>query len=214
MKVALLETITAGNIGAVARVMKNFGFKELLLINPLCDHLSEQAFQRACHASDLLKKAKVVSEQELFNHFVVGTTSKAFTRKARRQAVTPDQLSFLPENAVLLFGREDNGLPNMILEKCSAVVNIHTGTKYKSLNLSHAVAIILYGLRDKKFDKKLISPKMKQALISKLSELSDLCDREESLKAYLKNVANRSIIYEQEAKSLMGLLRELLKRAK
>jgi tRNA C32,U32 (ribose-2'-O)-methylase TrmJ len=101
MKIALFETITPGNIGAVARVMKNFGYKELLLINPKCNHLSEDAFQRACHAKDILESARVISEQELFKKFVVGTTSKAFTRRPRRQAVTPNKNSFLPDKATL-----------------------------------------------------------------------------------------------------------------
>ena len=156
MKIALYETITPGNIGAVARVMKNFGFKELFLIRPQCDHLSEEAFQRACHGDIVLKKTKIISEEELFDHYVVGTTSKAFTRKAHRQAVTPKNANFLPENTVLLFGREDNGLPNEVLKKCNSLINIPTGTKYSSLNLSHSVAIILYELRDKKPKKKLL----------------------------------------------------------
>jgi TrmH family RNA methyltransferase len=211
MKIALIETITPGNIGAVARVMKNFGFNELLLVKPKCNHLSEEAFQRACQAKTILKKAKVINEDELFKEFVVGTTSKA-SRRAHRKVVTPNNLEFLPEDAVLLFGREDNGLSNELLEKCDAVITIPTGTNYSSLNLSHSVAIILYELNNKKTLDGLASPKLKKALIELLYELSDDCDRDESLKGFLKNVINRSVIHKSEAKALMGFFKEIKKR--
>lgn len=212
MKIALFETITPGNIGAVARSMKNFGFRELLLINPQCEYLSEEAFQRACHGVDVLEKAQLISEHELFKHYVAGTTSKAFTRKTHRQAVTPGELSFLPDNAVLLFGREDNGLPNTVLEQCETVINIPTSTSYSSLNLSHAVTIILYELRASGISKNKISAEYRAKIVESFNKLSDFCGREESLKDYIKNIFNRSIIYESEARALMGFLKELFKR--
>jgi tRNA/rRNA methyltransferase len=211
MRVALLETITPGNIGAVARVMKNFGFNELLLVRPKCDHLSEEAFQRACQAQNVLEKAKVISEPELFKGFIVGTTSKA-SRRSHRKVVTPDKLDFLPQDAVLLFGREDNGLPNKVLKKCDAVITIPTCTNYPSLNLSHAVAIILYELKGKGLANGLAGLKLKKKLVETFHELSDDCDRDESLKGFLKNVVNRSVIHESEAKAIIGLLKELKKR--
>jgi len=214
MKIALFETITPGNVGAVARVMKNFGFNELLLIKPGCDHLSEDSFQRACHAGSVLENVRVITQEELFDGFVVGTTSKAFTRRAHRQAVTPDKLDFVPNDAVLLFGPEDNGLPNSVLEKCKALISIPTGTEYQSLNLSHAVAIVLYELSGKLPGKKLINLKLKSKLLELFNDLSGLAGRDESLKGFLKNVFNRSVVYEKEGHALIGLLQELKKRIK
>nr|MBD3312167.1 hypothetical protein [archaeon] len=214
MRIALFETITPGNIGAVARAMKNFGFKELLLVNPQCSHLDNESLQRACHGVDILSEAKLVGERELFKHYVAGTTSKAFTRKTHRQAATPDKLGFLPSEAVMLFGREDNGLPNRVLKKCDTVITIPTSTSYSSLNLSHAVAIILYELKVSGLNKKSISAGYRGEILKRFYNLSDLCGRDESLKEYLKNVFNRSIIYESEAKALMGLLTELEKQLK
>lgn len=212
MKIALHETITPGNIGAVARVMKNFGFNELLLVSPKCDYLSEEAIKRATHGIDVLQKARLISEEELFSYFVIGTTSKAFTSKAHRQAVTPDQLSYAPSDAVILFGREDNGLSNELLNKCDSLVTIMTGTKYTSLNLSHSVAVILYELRGKSVKKNLATTETKESMLKFLYEISDEYKRDPSTKTYLKNVINRALIYKNEARAIMGLLSELLKK--
>ncbi|HLE06482.1 MAG TPA: RNA methyltransferase [Candidatus Nanoarchaeia archaeon] len=212
MKIALHETITPGNIGAVSRVMKNFGFNELLLVSPKCDHLSDEAVKRATHGIDILQKAKVIREEELFSNFVIGTTSKAFTSKAHRQAVTPDQLSFAPSDAVILFGREDNGLSNDLLNKCDSLVTILTGTKYTSLNLSHSVAIVLYELRGKPVKKNLATIETKDSMLKFLYTLSDELKRDQSTKTYLKNVVNRALIYKNEGRAIMGLLSELLKK--
>lgn len=214
MKIALFETITPGNIGAVARAMKNFGFNELLLVKPQCSHLDDESLQRACHGVDVLDRARLISERGLFEHYVAGTTSKAFTRKTHRQAVTPDRLDFLPSESVILFGREDNGLPNRVLKKCDAVITIPTSTGYSSLNLSHAVAIILYELKAGGLKRRTISAEYRGEILERFYNLGDLCGRDESLKDYLKNVFNRSVIYESEAKALMGLLTELEKQLK
>ncbi len=213
MRIALYEPITPGNIGAVARVMKNFGFNELLLIRPNCNHLSEEAYQRACHAKELLNKALIISEEELFKQFVIGTTAKAFTRKAHRQAVTPEQLNFIPKNSVILFGREDNGLPNKVLSKCDAVVTIPTRTNYKSINLSHAVAIILYELTKIK-PRLTASKELRQHLINNLILIAEETDRKKSISGFIRNVINRSIIYEKEAKALIGLMKAIMKKIK
>lgn len=211
MRIALFEPITPGNVGAVARVMKNFGYSELLLVKPKCDFLSSDAVKRACHGVDVLRNAKLITEKELFSNFVVGTTSKAFTNRVHRHAVSCSEL-LLPDDALLLFGREDNGLSNRLLNKCDLLTTIVTGTSYSSINLSHSVAIILYCLKKKVGPKNLASNEVRKALLGFFNKLSDKSGRDESTKAYLKNFFNRSIIYEKEAKAITGLLRELLKK--
>ena len=57
---------TPENIGLIARAMKNFGLNTLILVNPKCDYLSEKVFATAMHASDIVKKIKVVSCAPLF----------------------------------------------------------------------------------------------------------------------------------------------------
>jgi tRNA/rRNA methyltransferase len=205
MRVALYEVITPGNVGAIARVMKNFGYKELLLIKPQCNHLASEAFQRATKAKEIVKNAKMISEDEVFTDYVVGTTSKAFTRRPHRQAVTPEELNFLPKKFTLLLGREDHGLSNELLTKCDSVITIPTSTNYSSLNISHALAIILYSLSKKEALPGIASKKLREVLLKTVEGLGV----DESLMFFLEKVVNRSTIFEREAKAIIGYLKEL-----
>jgi TrmH family RNA methyltransferase len=50
----------------------------------------------------------------------------------------------LPENVIFLLGNEKNGLPEEILKKCQIVVHIPMTGKCKSMNVSHALAVVLF----------------------------------------------------------------------
>ena len=63
--IILLEPENAGNIGAIARTMLNFGFEQLMLINPQCKHLSQEAKDRAKHAQKILETARVATKNAL-----------------------------------------------------------------------------------------------------------------------------------------------------
>ena len=78
--VILLEPVTAGNVGAVARSMANFGFTKLVLINPHCDHLGMEARNRAKHAQKVLDEAEVVDFFVVDDYdYLVATTAKLGT---------------------------------------------------------------------------------------------------------------------------------------
>ena len=74
ISIILIEPEISENIGFVARVMKNFDFKDLILINPKCD--LDKANKTAKHAKDILKKAKIkkISFLKKFD-FLIGTTA-------------------------------------------------------------------------------------------------------------------------------------------
>ena len=103
----------AENIGFVARVIKNFGFKNLILIAPRCD--ISCAYRTAVHASDIMKNAQVYSsltefiETENIN-YVIGTTAIVTLRSVKnpkRCAITSDALRnhTLPSGKIaVLFG--------------------------------------------------------------------------------------------------------------
>src|SRR3989338_2323471 len=96
ISIVLVNPITPGNIGAVARVMKNFDFKELILVKPKCDHLSKDAMDRASHAKDILKKAKKMQFSEVIENFdyIIGTTSKIGTDyNIPRCPITPEEFA-------------------------------------------------------------------------------------------------------------------------
>lgn len=153
ISVILVEPGVPGNIGAVARVMGNFGFKELVLINPKCDYLDEEAQGRSKHAKSILKSA-IVGDEALYDDFeyLIATTSQLGTDyNIQRTPVEPKQLVQLLKGKTnrkigLVFGPEGPGLSNKDVARCDFVLTIPTHSAYHSMNLSHSVAIILYEL--------------------------------------------------------------------
>ena len=115
LSVILIEPSVAGNVGAVARVMSNFGFSDLVLVRPKCDHLSEEAQGRSKHARFILKKAKVVSALGGLDYLVGTTSVLGIDFNIPRTPVTPKQLVELVRGKLssdigLVFGPEGPGL--------------------------------------------------------------------------------------------------------
>lgn len=152
ISIVLVEPKGPGNIGSVARAMKNTGFSSLVLVNPV-DFMVEEAYSMACGAKDLLLRAKVFKtlEEALKGyHFIVGTTRRK--GKGRHpthpfKEVAPRILEFATRNRVaILFGREDKGLKNEELARCGVLAEIPADEAYPSFNLSHAVLLCCYEL--------------------------------------------------------------------
>lgn len=151
--VILQEPKHEGNVGAVARCMKNFGFTELILVNP--PELGDECYKRSKHAKDVINNAKnhkSLDEAIEFIDFLVGTTGVVNLNDKHhiRNPITPRQFSDyakrLDSRVGLLFGREDYGLYQEELMQCDLLVSIPTNDIYPIMNLSHAVAVILYEL--------------------------------------------------------------------
>jgi tRNA/rRNA methyltransferase len=143
---------SSGNVGSVARAMKNTGFSKLDLVNP-CDYMNNEAWSMACKADDVLKNATVhtdLRECVKDSGLIVGTTRRM--GRGRYPVMTlkeaaPKILEMGRNNAVsLLFGREDRGLLNDEIPLCDMLVEIPTAPEYPSINLSHAVFIVCYEL--------------------------------------------------------------------
>jgi TrmH family RNA methyltransferase len=150
--VALMEPHYEYNVGYVARIMKNFGFTDMFLINPKFNE--EEAVRFATHGKDVLKSATTLSLKELRKKFdvLIGTTALYASSRLNivRDSINPIQLSNiigLSENKIdfcIVLGREASGLLNVEIEMCDLVVIIDTKTEYKTMNISHALAILLY----------------------------------------------------------------------
>jgi tRNA (cytidine32/uridine32-2'-O)-methyltransferase len=153
IRVVLVHTSHPGNIGGVARAMKNMGLRRLYLVAPR-DYPNEQAVWRAASANDVLESAIVVptlNDAISDCQFVVGTSARErripwplmdARQCAQRMAVASGQ-----EQVAMLFGREDRGLTNEELKVCNLHLNIPTDEAYSSLNLAMAVQIVAYELR-------------------------------------------------------------------
>ena len=150
IRIVLVEPAGPLNVGSVARVMKNMGLHQLVLVNPHCDHLGEEARLMAVRAADILETAKVV---ESLPAALVGCVRAIATtgddgRSLPTQLEDPaDALPWLLEApSALIFGPEDCGLTNAQLNRAQRLIRIPSSDAYTSLNLAQAVAICCYEL--------------------------------------------------------------------
>lgn len=155
LRIVLVETSRAGNIGAVARAMKTMGFGELVLVNPrFPDALQqEEAIAFASGAQDLLASARIVgSMAEALEGCNVAAAVSARLREFSPPVVTPRQFAGQAAaqaglKVALIFGNERFGLPNQTVEQCNVLVNIPANPDYSSLNLAQAAQVLLYECR-------------------------------------------------------------------
>jgi tRNA (cytidine32/uridine32-2'-O)-methyltransferase len=153
VRIVLVNTTHPGNIGGVARAMKNMGLSRLYLVDPR-KYPHEEARWRAASAEDLLDSAVItatVEEAIADCQFVVGTSARE--RRIPWPLLDPRQCAQRidavsgSEQVAVLFGREDRGLTNEELQLCNLHLNIPTSDAYSSLNLAMAVQIVCYELR-------------------------------------------------------------------
>ena len=152
IRVVLVEPATPGNIGATARVLKTTGISQLALVNPgAWDTPEARTFAHG--AGDILDGSQVfpsLAAAVADCHIVVGTTH----RQGRFRTVTSAPEPLIAQLATqvhdrriaLVFGRERDGLWHEELALCHQVLRFPTAVAYPSLNLSHAVLLLTYGL--------------------------------------------------------------------
>lgn len=153
VRIVLVNTTHPGNIGGVARAMKNMKFESLHLVAPKkFPHANADA--RAAGATDLLENAVVhdtLEEAIADCHLVVGTSARG--RHIPWPVVDPRELASIvspidvEKKIAVVFGREDRGLTNEELHLCHYHVHIPSNESFSSLNLAAAVQVITYELR-------------------------------------------------------------------
>ena len=154
IEIVLVNTTHPGNIGGVARAMKNMGLGHLCLVAPR-RFPDPQAEGRAHAALDVLDRARVVQtldEAIADSQFVVGTSAR--DRRIPWPLLDPrgcaariGEHTDAGERVSILFGREDRGLTNEELKRCNLHLHIPSAPEYSSLNLAMAVQIVCYELR-------------------------------------------------------------------
>jgi len=223
--IVFVEPESSGNIGFIARTMANFGLKNLVLINP--SELEKEAYYYAMHAKFIVENVEIYKSLNDFLmfkkiNFVIGSTGKpGGSYNLSRIAITPSELSEIinfNNKIAIIFGREGNGLNNDEIRLCDVIVSIPTNEDYPIMNVSHAVAIILYELfkdRNKFSGIGLIEANSieKEYLISDLKEIIKTLNLPEhkqktNLQTF-KNIINRAFITGREAHTLKGLFRKI-----
>lgn len=153
IRIVLVNTSHPGNIGGVARAMKNMGLGRLYLVDPR-RYPDPEAEWRAASALDLLERAVVTAtlEEAVGDcQFVVGTSARErripWPLQDPRRCADRIAAASAREQVAILFGREDRGLTNPELKLCNLHLHVPTAPEYSSLNLAMAVQIVCYELR-------------------------------------------------------------------
>ena len=140
------------NIAHVVRGMKNFGFKDLRLVEPR-EYDPYRVEGIAHQTADVLARVRTfasLAEAIADCVHIVGLTARGRTAKRnlqRPREAAAEIVALADDRPVaLLFGREDKGLSNEALDRCHRVVTIPSESSYPSLNLGHAAIIMLYEL--------------------------------------------------------------------
>jgi len=228
ISIILVEPAFSGNIGSIARAMKNFGFKNLILVNP-CE-IDEEAYFLSVHAKDIVQKAKIVQTFEQAKKgfdFVIGTSAIRSDKDDHfvRDSIIPEQLkeklTDVDGNIALVLGREGQGLKKIELEQCDLLVTIPTHREYQALNLSHAGAILFYELG--KLDQNNIrkSPRLaneietnlRKDLFNQISEqVGYSTSKRKVFNTMISRVFGRALLTGREANTLIGVLKKIQKK--
>jgi TrmH family RNA methyltransferase len=222
------------NIASVVRVLKNFGLRDLRLVQPV-DYDAYRVEGIAHKTGDILKRVAVfetldeaIGDCEL----VVGFTARQ--RSAKRNAARPrdaaeEVLTVAERGRVsLLFGPEDKGLSNADLDRCHRIVTIPTSANYPSLNLAQAVAIMAYEVFTARGTAPLKRPRRstEPATVEQLEQL--FADVEKALRAIdffktrnaepilrtVREVLHRRPIDAREVELVRAMCFEVMRRAK
>ncbi len=154
IRIVMVETSLAANIGAAARAMKTMGLAQLVVVNPKEPLLSEAALVRASGAQDVLENAHQAPDLDaalVDCQLVLGTSARnrALPWPMLTPREVPARISELASGAsvAIVFGRERSGLTNDELARCHYHVHIPANPDYSSLNIASAVQVMAYELR-------------------------------------------------------------------
>jgi len=150
----LCRPMQSGNIGSVARALKNMGFTDLRLVAPVASARDRAATSMAVHGGDVLTAATIhrdLASALADRTLTVGTTCRPGLYRSgvvSLRSAAPELVSAAAANRVgIVFGPEDDGLSNAELKVCQRLVTIPTADDYRSLNLAQAVMLVAYELR-------------------------------------------------------------------
>jgi len=217
--IVLVEPIYEGNVGFTARVMKNFGFSRLVLVDPCA--LGNEADARASHADDVLHNAEVCTIEDVFarSNIVIattGTVSKSVCHAMRMPFYSPREIRGRIQDAggriSILFGRENWGLNNEEVKRSDMICTIPTTDEYPILNLSHAVGIVCYELANLPLPGfALCPPEDMEQLYRHIDRYLDGIHhpgfKRENTMTLIRRILGRTNLTTREASTLHGLLR-------
>ncbi|EQB66974.1 MAG: rRNA methylase [Thermoplasmatales archaeon E-plasma] len=222
--VILVEPEYQGNIGAVARAMKNTGFEKLFIVGKRT--IDDEALSRARDGASILLNAYFFNTlKEAIEGFdiVVGSSSVKTSnfKKFRRIPITPRELWQSYGNGMkkiaLVFGREGDGLSNEEISMCNVFIHIPSSKDYSVYNLSHAVTIVLYEAllyRGNEEIKELpATGEQTHLIVEKTIEIMKKTNypqyKIENTAVMLERLLTRSSLTEHEFYKIMGIIKKI-----
>ena len=209
LSVVLVETQSGGNIGSVARAMKNMGLGRLVLVNPQTA-LTDEARHLACGADDVLEnaqRAETLPEALASFHLSIGTSSRSvdwIPTVLRPSELASRLTEFSTEQRIaLVFGPERTGLTNEHLQHCQWLTTIPTDPEFDSMNLAHAVAIVAYEIREQ-FSAQPVGRALQRADLEQVEVFAN------GLQQCLDEIG---FLNQQNPQQVMFTLRQMLSRA-
>jgi TrmH family RNA methyltransferase len=216
----LVQTLYQGNIGSVARLARNFGIREIVMVDP--PEIEDEAIAYSMHGKELLLGARKVStftEAVEGIDWVVGTSgiSDSGEKCYIRNPLTPEEfrkwLQSVAGRIGIVLGREDKGLLKEELEACDILVTIPASPDYPILNISHAASILLYEIwkgtqGTPRRNSPTISSKEKIVLLEhyeRLMEVSKVPEHKKPIsRTNFRRMIARAAPSQREFNSLMG----------
>jgi tRNA/rRNA methyltransferase len=228
LAVVLVEPSGPLNVGSVARLCANFDVGELRLVAPRCDHLGEEARRMAVRGGWLLEQARLfpsLSAALADCCRVVATSGRRAGEPLPLLAPEPALRWLAQANGpcALVFGREDRGLSNDELLQAGQLLTLGSGDAYASLNLSHAVALVLhswhqgYSVGSCPEVAALLEPSNRQGLEAMLGDAEALLldvgflhpHTAHARMAKLRGLLQRAQISSEEVALVRGMVRQL-----
>jgi len=235
ISIILVEPQLGENIGTTARAMLNFGFENLILVNPRDDWPNEYAIKAAAGAIKVIEKTRVYKNLEdalsEFN-FAFSTTIRPRdmvkpVNGLEKMAEKSYEKLEMKQKIAFIFGREKSGLTNHQISLTDEIIEIPTNKDFSSLNLAQAVILVVSELNRLgiSYAKEEIVipdsfPANKKDLISFFNHLERALDDSGFLKPLekkptmmmnIRNIFNRSNLTDQEVKTLRGVITALLR---
>ena len=233
LTVVLVEPAGPLNLGSVARLCANFAVEDLRLVAPRCNPGDPDAQRMAVHGGQVLEHARqfpTLFEALADCQLVVASCGRIEHGVIPLQA--PEQVMPWVQQGLesaaqvaLVFGREDRGLSNEELLLSQRVVRLHSTEAYPSLNLSHAVAVMLHELERVRRQPSGTTPQILEcAETAAPTQLIDCLDDAEDLlleagfllkhtararMAKIKGLLQRSLVRPEELAMLRGMVRQL-----
>jgi TrmH family RNA methyltransferase len=231
VRIVLVEPLEAGNVGAAARAMKNFGFTDLWIVGGKTERTDNISTWWAVGAIDVVNAATRVDtlEEALADcHLTIATT--AVRKRQVHEQLTPEEVALLAREELgdehrlaVVFGREKTGLTGLEVALCQRTASVPTWPEFPTMNLAQSVAVFAYelGKREKFISKK--SDPAPHHLIQRLNvqtralleETNFFRERSaDRICGELQALTGRAMLTTREASLLLSMIRELEKRGK